>query len=725
MKNLIIWGNARDIVAGDLPGGSPEEVSTLAGLEASLDGRGVALVLADPARLEAEREKTEAWRQNGGSSQAVLVVVADAASGDEVLRRFPFVDDLLVRPVTAVRLRHRLERAFEAIHSRRVIQQLEKQVSRKGDELSELNKIGVALSAERDIDQLLALILYKSREITWADAGSLYLVERGSEDEQPSCLRFKLAQNDSVIVPFEEFTMPLDESSIAGYVATFGEPLSVQDAYQLPEDAPYHISQEWDEKSGYRTKSMLVVPMRDHKDEVIGIVQLINKKRNRDTVLQPVIVAEEEVIPFTSVDQELVKSLASQAAVAFENADLIRRIRRLFDEFVHAAVAAVEQRDPTTSGHSERVAILTVGLAERVDAIATGTLADEHFSRDQVEEIRYAALLHDFGKVAVQEKYLRKGKKFYASQLIAIRQRFAYILKAREAEYLKGQLEALDSGRATAAYMKQLEDEYRRDRAEIERQRDAVLRANEPTVVEDESFRAIMDLKGRPFASWKEEEDFPVEDWAEPPYLSSEEWAALQIRKGSLTGDERERIQQHVTHTYEFLQKIPWTGEFRNIPEIAWKHHEKLDGSGYPRQLTAAEIPAQSRMMTISDIYDALVAWDRPYKRAVPEERAREILHEEAREGKIDKDLLQVFLEAKVFELPAFRERLQRRPASTGPAAEAPGEPAPSPLGEPSPPLEGSAKRDRAAGVPASPRGGGSTARPVEPRALQAKSTRT
>ncbi len=666
MAYLLIWGDTRDMLPGDLPASlRPEEVRSLAGLQAALDGKKSALVVADPRLLEAEQPAIEAWLRSGGADKAAIVAVADAADSDAVLRRLPFVDDLLLRPVTPVRLRHKLERAVESLTRRSAIRQIEKAYDRRGEELSQLNQIGVALSAERDIDKLLALILQKSREITVADAGSLYLVEPAPDGNgNGSRLRFKLPQNDSVAVSdFQEFTIPLDQTSIAGYVALTGEPVNVADAYDLSPGSPYTISRSFDEKSGYRSRSMLVVPMKDHKEVVIGVVQLINKKRDPEAVLQSASLVDDQVISFTEVDRKLVASLASQAAVAFENADLIQRIRMLFDEFVHAAVSAVEQRDPTTSGHSERVAILTVGLVEKVDGTTTGPFAGSRFSRDEVEELRYAALLHDFGKVAVQEKYLRKGKKLYATQTIAIRQRFAYILKSIEADHLRARLEALESGRLEADRLAAIDAVHARRRAEVERILQAVLSANEPTVVEEDTFRAVMNLPARErFANHEAEEEFPVEAWAEGPFLTADEIETLSIRKGSLSDKERRRIESHVSHTYEFLQKIPWTGELRRIPEIAWAHHEKLDGSGYPRGLRGKDdIPLQSRMMTIADIYDALVAWDRPYKKSVSPERARAILQEEATDGKLDRDLLDVFLEARLFELPEFKARLKAR----------------------------------------------------------------
>jgi len=658
MAQLLIWGETRELLSGDLPKGAATEVASLAALQKALDGRGPALVLADPSRLEAEKDAVEAWLPRAGArANVVLLAVADAVEDEELRRRLPFVDDLLLRPVTTERL---LERTIEAIHGRRTA---ERDLRRKHDDLSQLNKIGVALSAERDIDKLLELILLKSREITAADAGSLYIVQRAKDagDANGDHLRFELAQNDSVDVPFQKSTMPLDETSIAGHVALTGRTVNVPDAYHPPRGSPYTISRSFDEKSGYRSKSMLVVPMRDHKDVVIGVVQLINKKRGRSVKLQPISRIEREVIPFTAVDENLARSLASQAAVAFQNADLIGRIRTLFDQFIRRAVAAVELRDPITAGHSERVAILSVGLINKVDAASAGPLAELRFSRDQVEELRYAALLHDFGKVAVQEKVLGKRKKLYATRLVAVRQRFAYIARALEVDYLTKRLEAITSGKATEATLGALMTEYERRRDEADRLLKAILAANEPTVVEEEMLRAFVDLPTRLFESYEQEERFPVEEWAQAPHLSSAEVEALSIRKGTLTDKEREEINSHVSHTYEFLARLPWTGEFRRIPEIAWAHHEKLDGSGYPRGLRAAEIPVQSKMMTIADIYDALVAQDRPYKKAVSPERALGILQGDVSKGLLDGDLFRVFVEARIYDLPEFKALIKRR----------------------------------------------------------------
>jgi HD-GYP domain-containing protein (c-di-GMP phosphodiesterase class II) len=644
MANILVWGKTRDLISGEIPAGiATEEVETLAALLAVVEGKGSVLVLADPVRLEAEKSALEAWVRGGGNRRALIVCAAEADAADDLIRRFPFLDDVLIKPLTSTRLRLRLDRALDTINSRRVIEQLDDALVRKSQELHELNHIGVALSAQRDIDKLLELILLKCREITAADAGSLYLVERGRDQETKSDdeLIFELTQNSSVVYPFTKSKMPLSEASIAGYVALTGQIVNVADAYHLPAGSPFKVSRSFDEKSGYRTKSMLVVPMRDHQNEVIGVIQLINKKRDAKAVLQPVQLVEETVIPFTSVDEELVTSLASQAAVAFENARLIQDIKNLFNAFVDASVTAVESRDPTTSGHSKRVATLTVGIGEKLDALESGPFREVRFTRDQLQEIRYASLLHDFGKVGVREKVLIKGKKLYVGEMLLIKQRFAYIKRTLEAEHMRAKLEQIQSGQISRDLLVEMDRAYETRREEVDALLRMVVQANEPTILEEESFRALMDLTGRSFAD---------AEGSRQPFLTPNEVAALSIRKGSLSEKERREIESHVTHTFRFLSEIPWTGEFRRVPEIAYAHHEKLDGTGYPRRLKAAEIPIQSRMMAISDIFDALVAWDRPYKKAVPVERALGILRDESQTGKLDREILDVFIDAKIYE---------------------------------------------------------------------------
>ena len=510
-------------------------------------------------------------------------------------------------------------------------------------ELAELTSVGVALSTERDLLTLLEMILTQARRITSSDAGTLYLVDRPENGAASTTLRFGLSQNFSLgDLPLPEITVPLDHTSLAGHAAVTGEPLVIEDVYLLPDDASYRQNRSFDDKFGYRTKSMLVIPMRTHRDEVIGVLQLINRKRDRDARLTSDEAIARQVLPYDQQSVELVTALASQAGVAIENSLLYEDIERLFEGFVTAAVTAIEQRDPTTSGHSGRVATLTVGLAEAVARGGLGPYRGLQFSREQLRELRYAGLLHDFGKVGVREQVLIKQKKLYPWDLDIIRHRFAFLLQRADLQFERERADYLLS-HGVAQYeefVAKLEQMRRTRRNELNRFLDAIVQANEPTILPEGSFHELKEINERTYI------DF---EGVERPLLRDEELRFLMIRKGNLDDRERREIESHVTHTFRFLEQIPWTRELRRIPEIAYAHHEKLNGTGYPRRVTADDIPVQTRMMTIADIFDALTATDRPYKRAVPAERALDILSQEAREGMIDLNLLKTFIEAKIY----------------------------------------------------------------------------
>src|SRR5438270_2714460 len=509
-------------------------------------------------------------------------------------------------------------------------------------EIGELTRIGVALGTERDVKSLLDLILTQARRITSSDAGSLYLVETSEQGQKR--LRFRLAQTYSKPeAPFIEFTIPVDRSSLAGYAAVTGEPLVIDDAYFLPPDVEYSINRSFDERYGYRTKSMLVIPMKDHKEDVIGVLQLINRKRNPEVVLATPADVEGQVVPYSKRTVELVTALAGQAAVAIENSRLYEEIERLFEGFVKAAVHAIEQRDPTTFGHSGRVANMTVGLAVVVDRAGDGPYRDVTFTREQVKEIRYAALLHDFGKVGVREQVLIKAKKLYASDLGLVRHRHAFIRRTAEREFWRKRAEYLESNgkKGYDSFVNELEAAHQQELKELDRFLEIVLQANEPSILPDGSFEELKAWAQRTYLAF---------DGATEAFLSPDEMRYLTIRKGSLDDAERHEIESNVTHTFQFLQRIPWTRELQQIPLIAYGHHEKMDGRGYPRRIMGEGIPIQTRMMTISDIYDALTAQDRPYKRAVSIDRALDILTTEVKDGQLDRDLFKLFIDGKVFQ---------------------------------------------------------------------------
>ena len=513
-------------------------------------------------------------------------------------------------------------------------------------ELGELNAIGIQLSAERNLDVLLETILTKAREITGSDAGSLYLVEDGPDNSRR--LRFTLAQNDSVEIPFRSVTLPLDGESVAGHVALTGAIVNLADAYEPPRGSPFKINRWFDEHAKYRTKSMLVVPLRTPQGEIIGALQHINCKPERRGPLRTTDEAERYVRPYGDRHVRLAGSLASQAAVALANRRLYESISQLFDGFVKASVTAIESRDPTTFGHSFRVADLTVGLAEAVERAGTSAFRGVRFSGEELRELRYAALLHDFGKVGVREHVLVKSKKLYPGDLDRIKNRIELLMRDLELGVTRRKLDWVTRRGKTGFNLEaaKLDADLAAAIAELNEALDVVLTVNEPSVQPQDFTSALLKITAR---SWEDHRG------RRRTVLTPEEASILAITKGSLTESERREIQQHVVHTFQFLAQIPWTREFRRIPEIARSHHEKLDGSGYPFGFRGDQIPLQSRMMTIADIYDALTATDRPYKKAVRVEEALDTLREEQRTGALDGALLDVFVEARVFERTDFR----------------------------------------------------------------------
>ncbi|MCH7783377.1 HD family phosphohydrolase, partial [candidate division KSB1 bacterium] len=327
---------------------------------------------------------------------------------------------------------------------------------------------------------------------------------------------------------------------------------------------------------------------------------------------------------------------------SIENNFLYQSIERLFEGFVNASVTAIESRDPTTSGHSSRVAILTERLAKTVDKVKTGFLANIRFTKEQLKEIRYASLLHDFGKVGVRENVLLKAKKLYPHQSTEVLYRIGFLKKSEEIKNLRKQIRfLLDYGSSNYQLVfNELESELRNKLDDLDNISNLISNLNEPTVMETDKAESLEELAVLKFFDFDNEER---------NLLKPEEVKALSIKRGSLDDEERIEIESHVTHTFRFLKEVPWTKEFQNIPDIAHAHHEKLDGSGYPNKLTSESIPVQSKIMTISDIFDALTASDRPYKKAVPYERALDILQFEVNDNHVEPEILKVFIDAKVY----------------------------------------------------------------------------
>ncbi|MGH7471768.1 MAG: GAF and HD-GYP domain-containing protein, partial [Longimicrobiales bacterium] len=505
--------------------------------------------------------------------------------------------------------------------------------------MRELNRIGLALMLERDADTLLRNILEQAKRLTESDGGALFLTEEN--DDGQAWLRFKLLICDSLprLPAFEEKTWPIDASSIIGYAASTGELQVIEDAYNLPADAPFVLNREFDESVGYRRKSMLFVPMMDRQDQVLGVLVLANRKSAPEARIVSQEDADRYVLPYTEREVELGRSLAGQAAVSIENFRLYAQIERLFECFVQAAVTAIDQRDPTTAGHSTRVAILTTDLASALERSDKGPYRDVHFTRKQMRELRYAALLHDFGKVAVREEVLLKAKKLPPVLNERVQARFEFIQCSMEAEYRRMRADLIQAGAAAQA-LAGLEAEFNAHKEELRALRRIVHEANQPSVLAEPAPAELIAIARRTFQR---------ADGQAVPYLSDEELHYLQIPCGSLDERERGEVESHAQQTFYFLSQIPWTDDLQNLPTYAYGHHEKLNGAGYPRRVSANEIPIQTRIITIADIFDALTEADRPYKRAVGIDQALDIMRAEAKAGLLDPDLVQVMIDSQVY----------------------------------------------------------------------------
>jgi HD-GYP domain-containing protein (c-di-GMP phosphodiesterase class II) len=471
-----------------------------------------------------------------------------------------------------------------------------------------------ALVAERDLDRLLSLIVQSAASVVEADRCSLFLV-----DHQKNEIWSKIAQG----VGMKEIRIPRGRG-IAGAVAQTNVIVNIPDAY-----SDSRFNPDVDKQTGYHTSSILCVPMRSLEGEVVGVLQALNKQGG---------------IPFDKDDEDLLMALGGQAAAAVNNALLHNEIEQLFEGFVRASVVAIEARDPTTAGHSDRVAALSLGLADVLPRAgnSAGRWKDQSLSQQERQELRYAALLHDFGKVGVRENVLVKANKLEPLELEGLRTRFDAILLQKELAAERRKVQALSElPRAKAKpVLTRIDQELVKTRAEVEASFEFILGCNKPTVLPEGTFDRLGLIADGHYRS-------PLSG-ERRPFLTEHEVIKLSIRKGSLTEAERREIESHVSHTYRFLMQIPWTRALRRVPDIAYGHHEKLTGKGYPRALAETEILLPTRMMTISDIYDALTASDRPYKKAIPREKAFEILSDEAKRGEVDGDLLKVFIEADV-----------------------------------------------------------------------------
>jgi HD-GYP domain-containing protein (c-di-GMP phosphodiesterase class II) len=495
----------------------------------------------------------------------------------------------------------------------------------------QLGQISLALTAQMSQRDLLHTILSEACRIAGCEGVSLFLIEADADEHKS--LVFKLAQNEKVEFPFVESRLPLSSESIAGYVASTGDELNIRDVYQLADELPYRFNRSFDDQMDYRTRSILALPMRDHRSQVVGVLQFINSL-DADT---------DEVGAFSEEIAEVMRAIASQAAVSIQKNALLEDINQLFESFVHASVRTIERRDPSTSGHSFRVAQTTVSLLRALPSSGVPAFQKLQFTPEHIREVRYAALLHDFGKIGVPEAILVKPNKLTDERLEVVRYRFAVQKERLRRSAVEQELELLHDDRMDfEVARRRVHRKLEKQLTVLDQYLEWIVKANSPNVLEEGDYSHLTEIRNYAFTELDGEVGSVIND---------ADVLALSIRRGSLTPDERRAIESHVVLTREFLDTLPWPPELAGVPEIAGGHHERIDGSGYPLGLVGEQIPLASRVMAVCDVYDALTAMDRPYKSAMSSDVAFSILQDEAQRGLLDEDLVSIFINSGSYEI--------------------------------------------------------------------------
>jgi len=525
-----------------------------------------------------------------------------------------------------------------------VIDEVSNYAERLGGQIKKMSDIGRALSGVHDLNTLLEMIVDQARNFTNADAGTLYIVEDNT-------LRFQIVQNDSLKIRMggksgESIPFPpveLKESNVSAFVALKGVSVNIPDVYDT-DLFDFTGPKKFDQSTGYRSKSMLVVPMRNHENDIIGVLQLLN-------ATNPI---SNEVIAFSQDYENLSESLASQAAVSITNAKLIANMTELFEAFVKVMATAIDEKSPVTGGHIRRVADLTLTMAEVIHDIDEGHFKDKTFSPDQMYELRIAAYMHDIGKVTSPVEIVEKAKKLQTifDRIQYVRLRMAYIIQKIKLEGQEAKIKILQNG-SSPEKLNSIEKETLEKLMEIEEIQRFINKCNEPgEFLDDEILVRLKEVSEKTY----------IDDAGEQqPFLTADELVNLSIRRGSITEKERQKMQGHAAVTLKMLKQIPFTKKLKNIPDFAGAHHEFLNGKGYPLGLKGDEISFEGRLMAVTDIAEALTASDRPYKKAMPLETVYRILRSMVEGEELDPNLVELFIEKEVYKI--YQKKHEKAPA--------------------------------------------------------------
>lgn len=500
---------------------------------------------------------------------------------------------------------------------------------------TKLNQIGSALSAESNLNVLLELIVTAAMEFTNADGGTLY---RTTDDEKhlkfeilrTTSMNFKMGGTTGKEIPFYPIYLfpegKPNHEQVAAYVAITGETVNIPDVYEVS-GFNFQGTKGFDRKTGYRSKSMLVIPLRNHENEIIGVLQLLNAQDK-----------ENQIIAFSKETQKIIESLASQAAVALTNTQLIKGLSDLLEAFIKVIAGAIDEKSPYTGGHIRRVAEITLMIAEAIHKTKKGRFAQINFSQENMNELKVASWLHDIGKITTPEYVVDKAKKLETiyDRINTVATRFEILKRDVKIEFLEQKAKLISEGKTKEAQV--LEVELQSKISEIEDDCGFLKQVNVggEFLSDDKVERIVSIAKKYRVTIGCEEQSF----------LSENEVYNLSIRKGTLTPEERNIINHHIVVTIDMLESLPYPKKLRNVPEFAGGHHETLTGSGYPKGLTEDELSLEAKIMAVADIFEALTAQDRPYKEGKKMSEAIRILGFFVKDRHIDGDILKVFIES-------------------------------------------------------------------------------
>ena len=512
--------------------------------------------------------------------------------------------------------------------------------------IKKLSEIGMALSAEKDMNKLFEMILNEARRFCRAEAGTLYILDRKKQS-----LRFEVLQNDRINIGMKEQGQPLiqlpdvplyinnqpNHSNVSSHAVLNKSIVNLPDIYNLAGNLKYRDlnfkgTMKYDRITGFQTRSMLVIPMKNHEDRIIGVLQLINA-RDKETG---------EIIPFSEEILGIVSSLASQAAVALTNAQLISELKALLHAFIKSIATAIDKKSAYTGGHIRRVVELTMMMAEDINASKSDVFKDVCLSEAQLEELYMAAWMHDVGKITTPEFVMDKSTKLETifDRIDLVNTRFELIKEGVKNKYAEEMVRFAVSRRGRPGVFEQLE--MKRDKKILEIQNDFEFIEycnNTSDYMSDENVERIKNIGRKTY----------MLNGKEYPFLTKNEIRNLCIRKGTLTEGERKQIENHAKMTFDIISQLPFPENLAHVPEYAASHHEKIDGSGYPKGLDSDTLPLQSRIIAIADIFEALTAKDRPYKKPIALSKSIKILEFMKKNNHIDSDILELFIKNRRF----------------------------------------------------------------------------